>query len=186
MPLVTQRIYDDLEALGLHQMAAVVDNQLEMAAKQEISYSQFLLELLEAERKAKADKRLQTRTRMARLPFKRTLDQFDFSFQPSISEKQIRELASLKFAEEGTNIIFLGPPGVGKTHLAVALAMEAIAQGHVVYFSTAADLIDDLEKAVQDNNLKSRMAVYLRPKVLIIDELCEALHNSSYGKLIIM
>ena len=171
MPLVTQRIYDDLEALGLHQMAAVVDNQLEMAAKQEISYSQFLLELLEAERKAKADKRLQTRTRMARLPFKRTLDQFDFSFQPSISEKQIRELASLKFAEEGTNIIFLGPPGVGKTHLAVALAMEAIAQGHVVYFSTAADLIDDLEKAVQDNNLKSRMAVYLRPKVLIIDEI---------------
>jgi len=84
---------------------------------------------------------LHTRTRLARLPFKKTLDEFDFSFQPSIDERRIRDLATLGFIEHQENLIFLGPPGVGKTHLAVALGLEAIKQRYTVYFITAHDLV---------------------------------------------
>jgi DNA replication protein DnaC len=92
----------------------------------------------------------------------------------------------MAFVHREENVIFLGPPGVGKTHLAVGLAMEALSQGISVYFSSLIRLIEDLKKAYEENRLEKRMRIYTRPKLLIIDELCKASHNSSYGKLIIM
>ena len=82
------------------------------------------------------------KTKLAHFPFVKTLDQFDFAFQPAISERQIRELATLSFIANGENVLFLGPPGVGKTHLAIALGMAAIQQATSVYFTTMVDLLD--------------------------------------------
>ena len=100
----------------------------------------------------------------------KNFEQFDFSFQPSIDERQIRELRSLRFIHEASNVIFLGPPGVGKTHLSVALADAAIRSGLGAYFITAHDLATDLGRAYREGRLDRRMRVYLAPKVLVIDE----------------
>jgi DNA replication protein DnaC len=106
----------------------------------------------------------------AHFPFVKTFEQFDFGFQPSLEDRQIRELRSLRFIHEASNVIFLGPPGVGKTHLSVALAEEAIRSGLGAYFITAHDLAADLGRAYREGRLDRRMRVYLAPKVLVIDE----------------
>ena len=159
-----------LEQLGLAQAAAVLDSRLEAAAQREAPYAELLADLLGAEAAARRQRYLTTRTRLAHLPFQRTLAQFDFRFQPSIDERQVRELATMAFVAEAANVLLLGPPGVGKTHLAVALGLQAIEQGHGVYFARAHDLMEDLRRAQAEHRLDRRLRVYLAPKVLIIDE----------------
>jgi len=159
-----------LEQLNLTEAAGVLDSRLEMAAQKELSYADFLVDLLSIEAAARRERYLKTRTRMAHLPFHRTLEQFDFSFQPSIDERQVRELATLTFVTDAANVILLGPPGVGKTHLAVALGIKAIEAGFGVYFVRAHELLEDLRLAQSEHRLERRMRVYLAPKVLIIDE----------------
>jgi DNA replication protein DnaC len=114
---------------------------------------------------------LKTRLQLAHLPYVKTFDQFDFAFQPSIDERQVRELRTLRFVHEASNVILLGPPGVGKTHLAVALAETAIQSGQAAYFMTAHDLVTDLGRAYREGRLDRRLRIYLAPKVLIIDEM---------------
>ena len=159
-----------LETLGLKQAVEALDNSLDTAASKQLTYPEMLAELLEVEVSARRERYLSTRTKMAHLPFQRTLEQFDFAFQPSIDERQVKELASLAFVTEATNILLLGPPGVGKTHLSVALALKAIGNGYGAYFVRAYDLMEDLRKARAEHNLDRRMRVYLAPKVLIVDE----------------
>src|SRR5207245_519498 len=113
---------------------------------------------------------MKAKLQLAHLPFVKTFEQFDFQFQPSLDERQIRELRSLRFIHEASNVIFLGPPGVGKTHLSVALAEAAIRSGLGAYFITAHDLATDLGRAYREGRLDRRMRVYLAPKVLVIDE----------------
>ena len=110
-------------------MAELLDPIAEQATQEKLSYVDFLDRLLEAESVGRAERRLLAKTRLAHFPFIKSLADFDFSFQPSIDRKQIQELATLRFLAHGENVIFLGPPGVGKTHLAVALGMEAVARG---------------------------------------------------------
>lgn len=161
---------DLLESLGLKTAAELLDAQLELSLKTENTYLAFLLELLTLEDTERKRRSEETRIKMSRLPHKKMLDEFDFAFQPSIDKRQIDELATMSFAARAENVILLGPPGVGKTHLAVGLAMRALKSGMVVYYASLAQLMADLKKASGQSRLERRWRVYLRPDILIIDE----------------
>ncbi|WP_062411126.1 IS21-like element helper ATPase IstB [Paenibacillus naphthalenovorans] len=168
---LNERLQNAFRQLGWSRIPEVLHTHAEEAAKHNISYLEFLDKLLQEELAAKQDRFIRMRTRLARLPFHKTLDQFDFSFQPSIDERRIRDLATLRFIENQENLIFLGPPGVGKTHLAVALAMEALKQRYIVYFTTAHDMIQTLQEAHQTHTVKQKIKTYTKPHLLIIDEI---------------
>ncbi len=106
----------------------------------------------------------------ARIPAVKTLEEFDFSFQPSLNPKQLQELHTLAFVERGENLILLGPPGVGKTHLATAFAVEALRHGKTAYFITLAHFIENLEKRREKGLLSRRCKFYARPDILVINE----------------
>jgi DNA replication protein DnaC len=166
-----ERLQTALNGLGLKAVEARLESLLEQTSKKEPSYADFLDELLSCEVDARRSRYLRARLQLAHLPFLKNFDQFDFGFQPSIDERQIQELRSLRFVHEASNVVFLGPPGVGKTHLSVALAEAAIQSGFGAYFMTAHDLVTDLGRAYREGRLDRRMRVYLAPKVLIIDEM---------------
>ena len=160
-----------LAALNLTAIDARLEALLESASKKEPAYADFLLEAMSTEADARRQRYLKTRLQLAHLPYIKTFDQFDFAFQPSIDERQMRELRTFRFVHEASNVILLGPPGVGKTHLAVALAETAIQSGQAAYFMTAHDLVTDLGRAYREGRLDRRLRIYLAPKVLIIDEM---------------
>jgi DNA replication protein DnaC len=166
-----ERLRATVEALSLTAVDARLENLLEEASKAEPSYAEFLAGVLQAEVDARRQRYLKTRLQLAHLPYVKTFAQFDFGFQPSIDERQIRELRTLRFAHEAGNVILLGPPGVGKTHLAVALAEASIQASMPAYFITAHDLVEDLGRAYREGRLDRRMRVYLSPRVLVIDEM---------------
>lgn len=166
-----ERLHAALETLGLKAARARLENLLEQAAQKQPGYADFLEELLGCEVEARRERYLRARLQLAHLPFVKTFEQFDFGFQPSLDERQIRDLRTLRFVHEASNVIFLGPPGVGKTHLSVALAEAAIRAGFAAYFITAHDLVTDLSRAYREGRLDRRMRIYLAPRVLVIDEM---------------
>ena len=145
--------------------------RLEQAAKKELSYADFLDQLLACEIDSKTHKHHQMRITMARFPFQKTLENFDFKFQPSVDLKLVRELATGRYIQSGDNVLFLGPPGVGKTHLAVALGMKACEQGVRTLFITATALITTLGKALAEGRLEERLKLLSQPQLLICDEI---------------
>jgi len=141
MSLQTERLDALMRRLGLADMAQAYAAMAEQAAQKNLSYCDFLEQVLESESHSRQERTIKLRTQMARFPSPKRLEHFDFKFPSSVDEKQVRELASLRFLERHENVCLLGPPGVGKTHLAVSLGMEAIRQGFSVYFITMPDLL---------------------------------------------
>lgn len=167
---VVERCQIELVNLGLPHAASLLDSRLDAAAKKELPYADFLADLLRIEVMARGEEGRARRLKQARLPFVRTLAQFDFTFQPSVDKRLVKELGTLSFIADGQNIILLGPPGVGKTHLAVGLCTTAIEQGESVLFVRAGQLLEDLRKAQAVNRLEQRLRFYVKPKLLVIDE----------------
>lgn len=169
--LVTERIALYCERLKLTETPEKLEALAQEAAENEFSYSEFLSRLLELEVTAANERATLALVRFASLPFYKTLSDFDFSFQKSVDKRKIEELATLRFIESGDNIILVGPPGVGKTHLAVALAIEAAGARHRVKFTTLADMVASLQRSFDAGNLAQRLPVYTRPSLLVIDEI---------------
>ena len=169
--VVFTRVQETLRRLKLTRMAETLDGFAQEGARAQWSYLDFLDRLLEAEIAARSERDVAMKTKLARFPAVKTLEQFDFTAQPSINERQIRDLATVRFVAHGENILFLGPPGVGKTHLAIALGTAAIHQGISTYFLTVADLLDMLQRDVTEGRLTQRLQTLCKPRLLILDEM---------------
>lgn len=169
--LIYERLYTNLERLKLTKIANILDNYLERAHKENISIIEALDYLIETERIHKDETSLITRVTVAGFPYRKTLEQFDFSFQPSIDIKTINELRTSRFIHNRENVILLGPPGVGKTHLAIGLAMEALKHKFSTYYINCHQLITQLNKAQYENNLPTKLKTLSKYKLLVIDEI---------------
>jgi DNA replication protein DnaC len=165
------RITEHLHRLKLFQVEERLETLLQEASAQEVTYADFLDRLLAEEVAAKVEKHVTMRAVMARFPYRKTLEGFDFSFQPSLDRKKLQDLATCRFIEHGDNVVFLGPPGTGKTHLAVALGLKAIQQGYRTLFTSAMSLVAALTKGYAENRLEERLKQYSVPKLRIIDEI---------------
>jgi len=165
------RIDEYLKTLTLHKIGEIYKVESEKAAKTKLSYTDYLLKLLEEQVLTKIERSINRKMQIAAFPQVKRLEEFDFSFQPQIDEKIIRELANLNFLEDGKNILFLGPPGVGKTHLAIALGIKAIEQRKRVLFYSAEKLTEELAAAEVAGILNAKLESLSRLDLLIIDEL---------------
>jgi DNA replication protein DnaC len=165
------RLHERLQQLKLFKVHERLETLLEQAGKAELAYADFLDRLLAEEAASQLEKHIAMRTAMARFPSLKTCETFDFNFQPSLDAKRLRELAGCRWIEHGENLMFLGPPGVGKTHLAVALGLRAIQQGYRTAFTSATALLTTLTKAYAENRLEETLKAYCVPKLLIIDEI---------------
>ena len=166
-----ERLGEHMVRLRLFKSRERIEALLQYAAEKELAYSDFLEQVLGEEVAAKTSKNVTMRTSMARFPFVKPLETFEFGYQPSIDRKQVQALASCHFIEHGDNVVILGPPGVGKTHLSVGLGLKAIEAGYRVFFSTAANLIATLTKAHAEGRLEEKLKFYVTPRLLIIDEI---------------
>lgn len=159
-----------LERLGLTTARERLDAAAQTAAAQQWSYSHFLGYLLEAELTERHRRAVALNLQLAKFPYQKRLEQFDFAAQPSIDRRLVEELATARFLAEARNLVLLGPPGVGKTHLAVGLGVLAAELGHRVYFTSAIEVARRLAQALAENRLHREMKNLTRPKLLIIDE----------------
>ena len=141
------------------------------AAHSDVDFKGFLAQALEAEWRGRYQKSVESRLKQARFPWVKTLEQFDYDFQPSIDRKALRELAGLSFVERAQNVVLLGPPGVGKTHLAIGLGVKAVEAGYSVLFLTFETLMTRLVRARHENRLDRTLQQLTYPKLVILDEL---------------
>jgi len=168
--LVTARIRATAAKLGLPHLTETLAGHVERADAAQMGYLDFLDLVLEEELAVREERRLHHALRASKMPHHKTLDDYDFSYQPELDPRKVRDLASLAFVEAKANAALLGPPGVGKTHLAVALAVAACRAGYSVYFTTLDDMVRQLKAADAIGRLASKLRTYLRPHVLVLDE----------------
>ena len=166
-----QRILAALKRLQLTHLRETLAAVLSEAAKEEWTYLEFLDQILRREVDAKQGKRVRMGMQIAHFPCVRTIEGFDFTFQPSADERLVRELSTGNFIAHGENVLIFGPPGVGKSHLAIGLGRKIVEQGHTVRFTTATALLASLGKAETEGGLSDKLTEFCKPRLLIIDEL---------------
>lgn len=157
--------------LRLSTLPLVYADMADKAAKSNLSYEEFLALLLEQEVNKKTETSVSRRLSGAKFPFMKTIEEFDFSFQPSLNEKEVIRLTNLDFIDKKENVLFLGAPGVGKSHLAIALGIKACLAGLRIHFTSAQSLITDLALAEKEGALLDKLAYFSRLHLLIIDEM---------------
>jgi DNA replication protein DnaC len=168
--LYEERAAPALEKLGLSVAHGHLDTACQQAAAGAWSYSHFLGYLLDGELAERHRRTVALNLQFARFPYEKRIEDFDFTQQPGLDRRLIEELATGRFLNEGRNIVFLGPPGVGKTHLAIALGVITAQMGHRVYFTSAMDMARKLTQAMEQNRLHRQLNVLTQAKLLIIDE----------------
>jgi len=155
-----------LKSIRLSGMTGKLDIRLHEAVSHELSYLEFLKNLIDDELTVRKDRLLERRLKQASFPYLKSVADFDFSFNPSINRQLIKKLSTTAFIADRQNILFIGPPGVGKTHLAVAFGMEAVHKGFTVLYRSTFDIAADMSRHEKDV-----MPFFLKPQLLIIDEL---------------
>lgn len=167
--LILDRLQANLTRLRLPRVAQVLLDVAQSAQAHGHSHLQMLDALLEEEVACKEQRRLDTTLKISGLPFIKTLDDFDYTFQPNLDRRQVNSLFDLTFLARKENVVFLGPPGVGKTHLAVALAVKACQAGQTIFFTTMADLIEKL-KADHGAGKTGRSRSHHKSSLVVVDE----------------
>ncbi|MGW8889700.1 IS21-like element helper ATPase IstB [Streptomyces sp. NPDC055749] len=168
--LTGNRIRTTAGQLGLPHLAETFNEFTRRADEAKMGYLDFLDLVLSEELAVRDDRRFRQGLRLSRLPHHKTLDEYDFSFQPDLDPRKVKDLATLSFVEAKANAALLGPPGVGKTHIAVALAVAACRAGYSVYFTSLDDMVRNLKAAEAAGRLANKLGTYLRPGVLVADE----------------
>jgi DNA replication protein len=171
MSELTRQVEGYMRALKLKGMLPVYRELSERATRGKLQYEEYLALLLEEELKRKTEGSIKAKIGKAKFPFLKTIEEFDFSFQPNLKDKEVIRLSSLDFVEQKDNVIFLGPPGVGKTHLATGLGIKACMAKYRVVFTSTQRLIEELMLSQRDGSLMERLMAYSRLHLLIIDEL---------------
>jgi DNA replication protein DnaC len=165
-----EQLKGDLGYLQLGRAAECFATLADQAKTEGWSHVEFLARVIAEQAASTTNRRLAARLRYARFPYRRTVAEFDFDFQPSVDRKLVADLATLRFITEGRSVAFLGQPGCGKTHLAVALATLAVEAGYRGYFTTADDMVVALGRARLDGTWASKLRTYTAPTVLVIDD----------------
>lgn len=165
-----EKLIGELKKLRLPAIAEMLDSYTKQAVSSSMSYMDFLSGLVSEEVSYKARRSVQSRIKSAKFPVTKSLDDFDYAFQTSINRKKLEELSSLRFIDNWENALFLGPPGVGKTHLSIGLGVKACEAGYKVLFTTLNDMISILMASMADNSFTSRIRTFTQPSLLIVDE----------------
>ena len=165
------RIHENLIKLKMHSAESVIDSQLEQAVSKKSSLVDVIDQILDQEVKCREASAIETRTKLSGMPVRKTLEEFDLSYQPSIDKSVFDDLRTLRFLYNQDNVLFLGPPGTGKTHLAIGLGIAAIKAGFSVYYITSAIMIEKLKRANQRGTLDRALKTFGKYKVLIVDEI---------------
>lgn len=165
------KLLNNLETLKLEKIRNYLPNYVNEITEKEIPFTEAFLHLTEQELDFRNERASKIQISVSAFPFEKTLADFDFSFQPSINKSQMLDLEGLRFLDNKENILFYGPSGVGKTHLAVALGVAAAKKRYLTYFISCHDLIMQLNKAHLENRLEAKLKHYCKYRLLIIDEI---------------
>lgn len=165
------QLVNNLDELGFTDVEPYLSEYLTKASKEGIGLLDSLIHISDREITLRNQRAAQIQVSVSHFPYIKTLDEFDYHFQPSVNKAEIKDLSTLRFIDKKENILFYGTPGTGKTHLATALGIEAARRRNITYFITCHDLIQTLRKAHDENRLEARLKHFSKYKLLIIDEI---------------